>query len=209
MKQKILQKNILKNWQKASGRSKVIAVAGVHTGVGVTHSVILIANYLRRQKLKVAVVEINGCRHLERIERAYEGMGFDGMTTETFKIKQVTYYKNIHKNQLIELYKLNYDVIILDMGQRLSDHAEDYQMADVPILIGQTVDWKREELTEFLIKWQQWIGERTRWLMPFATEGEVKEFRRNHDQKAFRLNFIHDPFVKSKVIDQQIEKLFR
>ena len=209
MKRKVLQKNILKNWQKGSGRSKVIAVVGVHAGVGVTHSVLLIANYLRRQKLKIAIIELNGSRHLERIERAYEGMGFDSMATESFRIKQVTYYKNIQKNQLIELYKLNYDVIILDIGQRLNDHAEDYQMADVPIIIGQTVDWKREELNEFLIKWQQWIGERTKWLMPFATEGEVKEFSRNNDQKAYGLDFVHDPFVKSKVIDQQLEKLFR
>lgn len=209
MKRKVLQKSTLKNWRTSNGRSKIIAVAGVHSGVGVTHSVLLIANYLRRQKLKVAVVELNGSRHLTRIEQAYEGIGFDSMTTETFKIKQVTYFKNIHKNQLIELYKLNYEVIILDMGVGLSDYAEDYQMADLSLSIGQTSDWKRDELTEFFIGRQQWIGQRTRWLLPFATKGEVKEFSRNHEQKAYGLDFIHDPFVKSKVIDQQLEKLFR
>jgi len=209
MKPKVLQKTILRNWQKGSGRSKVIAIAGVQSGVGVTHSAILIANFLRRQRLKVAIVELNGSRHLERIEQAYEGLGFDGVSTEDFKIKGVTYFKHCQKNQLIERYKLNYDVIILDMGQSLCDYGEDFQMADLPILIGQTAEWKREELTEFLIRWQLWIGLRTRWLLPFATEKEVKEFSQGSDQKAYGLGYIHDPFLKSKTIDQVLEKLFR
>lgn len=208
MRQRKLLKITSNVWRKNKGRSKVVAAIGVSPGSGVTHSVILMANYLRRQRLKVAVIELSGNRHYERIEKAYEGRGFDPITTDHFKIKQVYYHKNIHKNQLIQLYSANYDVIILDIGNEVSQYIEDFQMADLPVIISHTSDWKREEINAFMIRWHQLLVQQTRWLLPFATAKDVREFTRQQGQKGCALGFIRDPFVKDKLIDAQLQKLF-
>lgn len=201
-------KRSLKDLHKGSGRTKVIAVAGVSTGVGVTHTALLLANFLRRYRLKVAFVEMNPSGHLARIEKAYEGMGFDTATTTNFVVKQVTYHKNRVQNQLPALYQQNYDVVIVDLGSDFHQHAETFQLADYPLMVGQLTDWKRPDIDGFIIRYNQWLSDRTRWVLPFASPRDVKEFSRRQDSLCLALPFTGDPFASNKTIHQQLAKLF-
>lgn len=205
---KQVSKSNLKALRKGKGRTKVIALAGTSYGVGVTHTAILLANCLRRHRLNVAIVEMNGSRHFESIEKAYEGMGFDPTSTEAFQIKGVTYYKAFRQNQLHELYQRPYDLVILDLGNDLHTFSEVFRMADYQVLVGRLTDWKEQEISEFAIRFSQVMGERTRWFIPFALAKEVKLFKKQYGYKAYPLDFSRDPFANNSVISQQLIQLF-
>ena len=207
--QKAFLKKVSAVLQKNNGRSRIIAVAGVSPGVGTTHSVLLLANYLRRQRLKVGVVELGNKGHLEQIEKAYEGMGFEPGASDSFKIKQVTYHKQVTGGGLMSLYKASFDVLILDIGSDLNTYGDDFQMADLSLVIGQTTDWKQQEISTFLIGWNHLLGPRSKWLLPFADEEEVRTFSRQHGQRGQCLGYCHDPFVKDKTIDRQLASLLQ
>lgn len=200
--------NNLSALRKGKGRSHIVAVAGVAPGVGVTHSVIAMANALRRQRLKVAVVELSGHGHFEAIESAFEGKGFNGALTEDFAIKGVTYYKQARRHHLLEVCQMTYDVVILDIGTNVSMYTEDFRMADYQMVVGRLVDWKLEEIATFAIRHRQWLNERTKWLLPFATKKEVKDLISQGYKGSVGFDYLRDPFVRSVAIDQQIIQLF-
>lgn len=194
--------------KRRKGRCRIIAVAGVSSGVGTTHSVLMMANYLRRQRLKVGVAELGEKRHFEQVEKAYEGMGFDPSLTEHFRIKQVTYHKCVGKDNLMALYRMDYDVLLLDMGHRLNAYADDFQMADLSVIVAQLSEWKLEEISTFVIAWDQLLDKRTRWLLPFAAAADAREFDKRYSQRGLPIGFSRDPFVRDKVVDRQFQKLF-
>jgi len=208
MKSKLSLKNKLTNLRKGKGRSHVVAVVGVAPGVGVTHSVLLMANCLRRQRLKVAVVELSGNRHLEAVEGSYEGKGFDASSTEAFVIKGVTYFKSVQRHQLMEVCQQHFDVVLLDIGTNLSPYLEDFQMADYQFMVGRLIDWKVQEIYAFAIRHSQWLNDRSKWLLPFAGKHEVKEFVNEGYGSGLGLGFLSDPFVRSTEIDNQVIQLF-
>ncbi len=188
-------------------RASTIAVGGVSSGVGTTHSVIMMANHLRRQRLKVGVAELGAKHHFAEIEKAYEGMGFDPSSTQAFTIKGVAYHKQVNKDSLIELYKARYDVLILDIGNDFSTYSEDFQMADRSYITAALTEWKRDEIRGFMVKWRHIIGDRTKWLLPFATTDEIREFGRLQSCRGVGLGFLHDPFVRDKYIEKQLDQL--
>lgn len=208
MKSKISLKNNLTNLRKGKGRSNIVAIVGVTPGVGVTHSVLMMANCLRRQRLKVAVVELSGHRHLEAVERAYEGKGFDPSSTEAFVIKGVTYFKQVQRHQLLAICQQYYDVVLLDIGTNLDPYVEDFRMADYQFMVGRLIDWKVEEIRAFVIRHSQWLSDRAKWLLPFASKHEVKQFVDEGNKSGVGLAFSSDPFVRSIEIDNQIIQLF-
>jgi len=156
----------------------------------------------------VAIVEMNGSRHCESIEKAYEGMGFDPASTREFQIKGVTYYKGYGRKQLHELYQKPYDLVLLDLGEDLHTFSEIFRMADYQVVVGRLTDWKEQEVSDFAIRFNQVMGERTRWFMPFALPKEVKRFKKKYGYKAYLLDFSRDPFTNNSVISQQLIQLF-
>ncbi len=208
MKSKLSLRNRLTVLRKGKGRSKVVAVAGVASGVGVTHSVMAMANCLRRGRLKVAVVELSGNRHFEAIERSYEGKGFDASSTEDFVIKSVTYYKQVKRHRLLEICQENYDVVLMDIGTNVSPYIEDFRMADYQIVVGRLIDWKVQEIYAFAIRNSGWLNDRSKWLLPFASKGEVKEMINEGYGVCVSFDFLKDPFVRSVETDNQVIQLF-
>lgn len=208
MKSKLSLRNRLIDLRKGKGRSKMVALAGVAPGVGVTHSVMAIANCLRRGGLKVAVVELSGNRHFEAVERSYEGQGFDASSTEDFVIKSVTYYKQVRRQRLLEVCQQNYDVVLMDMGTNISSYIEDFRMADYQIVVGRLIDWKVEEIYAFALRNSEWMNNRSKWLLPFASKGEVKELINEGYGGCVGFGFLKDPFVRSVEIDNQVIQLF-
>lgn len=208
MKSKISLKNKLTVLRKGKGRSNVVAVVGVASGVGVTHSVISMANALRRQRLKVAVVELSGNRHFEALEVAFEGRGFNGSLTEDFVIKGVTYYKQAQRQRLLEVCQLNYDVVLLDIGTNIQVYLEDFRMADHQIVVARLIDWKLQEIYAFSIRNSQWLNERTKWLLPFASKRDVKGLVNEGYKRSVGFDYLRDPFVRSVAIDNQVIQLF-
>lgn len=207
MKRKPILGTSLKRRRNEKG--KIIAIAGVVRGVGVTHTTIMLANYLSRERYKVAVVELNPHGHFGKIEKAYEGIHFDSSLTSKFKIKGVVYYKSVTKEQLIRLYQEEYNYIILDIGSDVEAYSEEYRRADLPFIIARTSEWKLDEIEAFRYSQGVLMTNRCQWILPFAKPNEVKELSKKIEMSCMAIGFIGDPFIKSKEIDQQLAKIIK
>lgn len=197
--------NILR---KNNGRSYTVAVMGVSSGVGVTHSVLYLANYLRRCRLKVAVVELNQQHHFREIEGAYEGIGFNPASTESFRIKGVHYYKSMSRESMLSLYQQGYDVILLDIGWRMAALIDDIQLADLPLVVARMSDWKRHEIDAFIAKYGHVLPKRSQWLLVHGDLKDKKAFENHHHYKSHCLVNASDPFAKDRTYDACLEALF-
>lgn len=188
-------------------RSKVIAVTGVAKGIGVTHFCIMMAYYLSKQRRKVVIVELNDTGHFGRIEKAYEGLHHDVMSTESFTIKGVTYYKATSKEKLMDLYQGDYHYIVLDIGGAIKKYAEEHKRADIPLVIGHVSDWKIHEVDEFSIRYSMLMTQRCKWLFPDGRKDEMMEIGRKIGMSFHTIPYCVDPFVRKKETLEHMKKI--
>ncbi|MDF1616893.1 hypothetical protein [Petrocella sp. FN5] len=188
-------------------KSKVIAVTGVARGIGVTHFCIMMAYYLAKQRRKVALVELNDTGHFGKIEKAYEGLHHDIMSTESFNIKGVTYYKGTSKEKLMDLYQADYHYILLDIGEGIKNYAEEHKRADIPLVIGHVSDWKIDEVDDFRIRYSMLMTKRCKWLFPDGKKDELLELGRKIGMTFHTIPYCVDPFVRKKVTQDHMKRI--
>lgn len=205
---RLILRTKLPDLRKGKGRTKIISLMGVRSGVGVTHTTMLMANCLRRQRLRVAVVEMNSSGHYEAVEAAFEGVGFDPSLTDSFRIKGVHYFKRSSIKELFKLCQKGFDVILMDIGSDVDAFTNELQNMDHQLIVGRMTDWKRSEINTFRIRHPQWVDEGSKWVLPMSGTQEEKDFQRQFSGKAFALGFAPDPFVKYRDIDEQIIRVF-
>jgi len=191
--------------QKA--KSKVIAVTGVARGIGVTHFCIMMAYYLAKHRRKVALVELNDTGHFGRIEKAYEGLHHDVMSTETFSVKGVTYYKATSKEKLMDLYQRDYHYIVLDIGDGIKRHAEEHKRADIPLVIGHISEWKIHEVEDFRVRYSMLMTQRCKWLFPEGKKDEMSEVGRKIGMTFHKVPYNIDPFIRTKETQEHMKKI--
>lgn len=182
-------------------------MTGVARGIGVTHFCIMMAYYLAKQRRKVALVELNDTGHFGRIEKAYEGLHHDVMSTDSFNIKGVTYYKVTSKEKLMDLYQGGYHYIVLDIGDAIKSHAEEHKRADIPLVIGHMSDWKVHEVDDFSVKYSMLMTQRCKWLFPDGKKDEMAELGRKIGMAFHTIPYCIDPFVRKKEVLEHMKKI--
>lgn len=209
MNLKLSSKSVKSSLKHHHNKSKVIAIIGTSSGVGVTHTSILLANFLRRQKLKVAIIEGNPSGHMAKLEKVYEGAKFDPELTDWFSIKQVDYYKSCTLSRLNEVYEKNYDVIVIDIGSDPIAYKDIFKNADYPLVVGHSVDWKQFEHRDLIESHQDLLTNRISWLIPFGGVNDIRMIQKKLGYPCCLVGFSLDPFVKDKIIDQRFRKLLK
>lgn len=209
MRSKTLLKSIKSNLQSHPHKPKMIVIAGVAPGVGVTHTAILLGNYLRRLRLKVAIVEGNPSGAFSRLEESFEGSSYEALEGQQFSIKRVDYYKSYSAQTMGEVENTNYDVIIIDVGHQARSFKQVFKLADYPMVVGQSVDWKRYEHKLFLESNKDLLNKRVSWILPFAGSRDLKELRRLVGCPCYQIGYNPDPFIKIAEVDNKLRKVFR
>lgn len=176
-------------------------------GVGVTHTCILLANYLSKQRGKISLIEFNKTNHFQNIEKGYEGLHYKPEQTNNFNIKGVTYYKQVSKNQLIELLSQSKDYIILDMGNECGESFNEFLRADIQLVVAHSNDWKIDELYNFYYKNKERLVKEIIWCIPFATKEDIKDIKKIVKGKVVPIPYHNDPYVKNKNITNAISKI--
>jgi len=127
-----------------------IALMGVHSGVGTTHTAIMMAHYLAHSKQRVAFVECMRSEAFYRIRSIFDGEPMR-RTGERFTIHGVDYYPFLESRSLIPLLHADYDAIVLDLGVygESSMYAE-FLRANLSFVVASGADWRQEDLSEFI-----------------------------------------------------------
>ncbi|WP_105617924.1 hypothetical protein [Vallitalea okinawensis] len=206
------KKNLLTKKSKSKKRrymnwdSGVISVIGVSHGVGVTHTCIILANYLKEKK-KVAVIESNDHKHF--MEIFHHKMKRNEFQKDVYN--NVHYFWNIDLVQFWTHFRHDYDYVIIDTGvyEDLYD-LDVFLRSDKKIILTHGVDWKLKELYQFYplsLKYDpknQWI-----YCIPFLERKYIKDIDHIINNKIFTIPFQMDPFKPSKDVCEVLKDILR
>lgn len=192
---------------KTSDRALIVTVAGIEPNVGVTHLSIMLASYLVKQHLKVAVVECNKSRDFSVIEQLYEGTNYDGTSTTQFKINGITYYKDCVMGDIVKLCQHNYDVVVLDVGSEITSWYEEIMRSDKPLFVGFFNDWKRENTMDFVVRYSDLMGKRSKLLLRTEDKSMLKEAKKASGIRTYPIPCQEDPFVRNKLSAEYLQRL--
>ncbi|MEG1458923.1 MAG: serine/threonine-protein kinase [Acetivibrio sp.] len=123
--------------------NKVIGLVGTKSGVGVTHTAILLAEYAAKQKQqKVVLAEYNLHEDFTRIEEVLYDRQED-----SFMWKGVQYVKNVDKKNLEKIIAEN-KFVVIDFGENLVGKSQELNWCTRKILIGTHALWQEDSMQQ-------------------------------------------------------------
>ncbi|AOZ91112.1 protein kinase domain-containing protein [Paenibacillus crassostreae] len=189
----------------------VIAVMGVSSGVGTTHTAISVVHYLARLFKKVAIVELDeDSISFSRIQQIVEGTSiYTNKQDLQFSVEGVDYYRQATSAKVIELLSSGYNFIVLDMGSYVkSDRLDEFLRADIPLLVGWGSEWKLQDLEELIKSLMKYHQNKWVYCIPLAPLDAVKRLRKKiSSTKVYTLPLHVDPFDRSGEMDKVLNKI--
>jgi hypothetical protein len=176
---------------------KMIGLIGTHSGVGVTHTGLLLAGFLGNVLgRKTALVEMNTHKDFERIEEAYYGK--EEVTSRLFKINHVFYYKNAKQWETTDILNEYYEYIIFDFGSEMNKNQNEFLRCDKKIVISSLSDWKRNDLVQFIQNNQDRKGYSSwMYLFVFGQKRDLLDLRREVKVRARLIGYEPVPYILS------------
>ncbi|MGG4132462.1 hypothetical protein ABEW19_29855 [Paenibacillus illinoisensis] len=189
----------------------IIAITGVEKGVGCTHTSLLIANYLAKQKFSVALVEANESNEYKEIESSYEGVDSDLLISSSFYINGVHFYKNQKNIDVIPLLSGEYAYIVLDLGNYVETESyNEFLRANIQIVVGSSRDWKQHKIDEFIDSQIHLDQSNWRICLPLSDKQDVKDLKKKLSRRQlYTVPYFPDPFDSSEAIEDFMEKMLK
>lgn len=189
----------------------IIAITGVEKGVGCTHTSLLIANYLAKQKFSVALVEANESNEYKEIESSYEGVDSDLLISSSFYINGVHFYKNQNNIDVIPLLSGEYAYIVLDLGNYVETESyNEYLRANIQIVVGSSRDWKQHKIDEFIDSQIHLDQSNWRICLPLSEKQDVKDLKKKLSRRQlYTVPYFPDPFDSSEAIEDFMERMLK
>ncbi|WP_152393729.1 serine/threonine protein kinase [Paenibacillus guangzhouensis] len=174
-----------------------IALLGIDSGVGTTHTAIMFAHYLAASNQRVACVECMRTEAFYRIRSIFDGEPIR-RSGEHFTIHGVDYYPYLESRSLIPLLHTDYDVIVLDLGV-YGDNAAmfaEFLRANISCVVASGAEWRQEDLSDFMRRAgfahqaASFIG-----LIPLATQQTIRDMEQNFIvPQLYAIPYHVDPF---------------
>ncbi|MDF2587298.1 MAG: hypothetical protein K0S41_1139 [Anaerocolumna sp.] len=201
LKTPILKRNLI--YETYQGKL-IIGVMGTHKGVGVTHSCILLANYLGRcLGKKTALIECYPQNDFKFIEDELVSNDNNMKESKSFELHKVTYYKSIKSREISEIIGDDYDCVVLDLGCDLINGKYEFLRCDKKLVISSMIPWKLHELDKFVMNNEhiknsyQWI-----YLIPFGSKKDINIIKKDFNLKVNQIPCEPDPFIISSSVIQ-------
>lgn len=181
---------------KRSGTMKKtinLGIVGVRSGVGVTHTMIMLAMTLAKKK-KVAVVEIKENGAFEEICKATNDI--ECINDQHFKYKKVEYFWGVDTSEFIMTQRDKFDYVIFDLGSfnEMIDFEEFIRM-DTQIVIGNGVDWKIKEVVDFYNETCEIdIYRKWKYCIPFLDKKHTRDVKDLIENPISNIPFCMNPF---------------
>nr|WP_242403737.1 serine/threonine-protein kinase [Paenibacillus pini] len=213
--QQISKGNISNRAARVTGAigTQVIAVMGVSSGAGTTHTAIAIGHYLSRSFNKVAVVEMNvKSPSFSRIQQIVNGKETVSRAVERkFEVQGVDYWRQTARADVIALLAGSYNFVVIDLGSyRENDRLEEFLRADIPIIVGSGAEWRQQDVTAMSISLAKHSQHKWKYFLPLAAPDAVQRMRRQlNTSNVFSIPLQLDPFDRSEEVDRAFGYIFQ
>lgn len=128
--------------------NRIIGIAGLGYGVGVTHLTVWMGNYLAGAcRLKTAVLEWNRQGDLQKMEQECLGRQ---MGERPFTVLEVDYYAGADERVLTACINLNYQHIIIDFGGICVENKTEFFRCDRKFIVASLSEWQIEAFWKFM-----------------------------------------------------------
>ncbi|MBU9706548.1 serine/threonine protein kinase [Paenibacillus sp. AK121] len=193
--------------------TRVVAVLGVSSGSGATHTAIAVSHYLARRTHSVALVELHStAKAFARLQEVVEGIPVgQASSSRRFEVDGVHYWRQTSRADVISLLGGSYRFIVLDLGNgQDNERLEEFLRADYPLVVGSGAEWRVQDITGLARSLQRLPQHKWNYCLPLASSEAVRRLRKEleHD-KVFALPFHSDPFEQDDEMDQVLDELFR
>lgn len=194
-------------------KAMVIAILGVASGLGTTHTSFAVSSLLA-QKGATAWVDFSPDSSVyERIR----SMLHTQITTvaskdeiSAFSWKGVHYWKRPIHGKMADLLRGDYQFVVLDLGVGEYEGAlDEFKYSDMPILITSGADWRLEDLLVWLRRKR--LQPETNWRvgLPLAERSTVQLLQTAiGTDKIYGLPFQQDPFKPKGKLVEEINEMF-
>lgn len=166
---------------------------GSQAGLGVTHLAIALADYTaKRLHARTALAELGERNTLANL--------WDSDCEDGFSMGGVSYYPSVNASEFGYLCNMNYEYMILDLGQDSKMAREELLRCNVKLIVGSLNPWRKHSYYEYIKRLQENSGtlELYTFLALFADKIEIKKCRRTFKAQVKSIPFIADPFCPGK-----------
>jgi len=178
---------------------------GASFGCGSTHLSFLLATYFGKMRTRVGLVEWREQRSFVYIEEAYEGSKKTRLTSE-FKIKNIMFYKD-YFGEVSGLREKGNQIIIVDFGPYKHENLNVMNNLDIQLIAAHGDEWKANELYHMLSSEEQSLFYNWKVVVPFGNKEELREIKNRTKRKTYALGFYKDPFLWTKELKDEVEKI--
>lgn len=178
----------------------MIAVAGSEQRIGVTHNVIVLANYLRKRGYLVAVAEMNQSNDFEKIRKSFVEPIID---ESYFTLKGIDYYRYGEFQKVLEK---PYNFIIVDFGLYEKCSIEAYQSSEVQIIIAGAKPWEIDNVASIFKMTEEEILKEYHYCFNFVLASHQDDIRDGMEvlKNVYFTNYTDDPFFYAEFAGAEI-----
>ncbi len=190
-------------------RSIVIAVMGAVPGAGATHTAIVLAHSLARYARRITIVEMDAKSAAFRNIALLAGEdSTQGAEPRQFRFSSVDYVRTPTRTELLDLITGNCEYVIYDLGSgRRKDLLEEFERADLSVLVCPAAEWRRTDLSPF---GENPLSGRRNWVccVPLANMDAVRRIRKNmNSRNVYALPVERNPFSPGKETELALAEL--
>lgn len=185
--------------KKQQGHSalQTIGIMGIDRGNGVTHLSIMMGNYITAKLHKnTAILEMNKSSAFLELKDSYGENINKNQEEKHFKIANVTYYYDMQKDKIGEVYSKGYEYIIIDMGTYNEKKTEEFLKCNIKILIGNLDPWNNKK---FICTIESFIAhgkiEKIKYLVQFKEDDMMHQFEKVYQISMYAIPYEPDPFL--------------
>ena len=185
---------------RKSDNVKRIALLGIKSGVGVTHTGILMGEFLKEKMgAKVAFVEKNYHGDVERL-----GTMVYGSSEDMFTFRGIDYYP-MKKDNEFRNSKKEYDYLILDFGTQKKKNLKELDQCDKKVIIGTLNLWEWQEYIRVAQYYKDNMAEGT--IEYIVSLGNKKLVKRLEKQLREKICFLGAQPI-DKALSEEVEHFF-
>jgi serine/threonine protein kinase len=190
-------------------KAKEILVSGAGSGVGTTHTCIMMATALLEQNYEVCMIEYNGNGAFRELKQELCEESDRGCK---FELCGIDFYYDMSYEEFTQCYKARYDYVIVDYGIFGTEKYGGLDLTRFQVfIVGSGMYWKRKDLREIrdLIKKTD-IERSFTYLIPYLLEKELKDLKVDSvcgNHRLCTIPFNKEPFELEKETYQKLNHI--
>lgn len=193
------EKVIVKHVRRAVNK-RMIGVAGTESNIGVTHNVLVLANYFRKKGFMVALAEQNESGAFRAICEDFEEKCFE---EGYFTMNGVDFYPGVDEEKMQMLQARSYNVIILDFGVFDEHSREAFERCEDKMIIAGSKSWELGAVNRVFANASKDVLMKYIFCFNFTQEKEQEAIRKGMGelQSVHFLKYAEDPFSEAAFPD--------